>query len=252
MKEQILGTTMPVLSITLDPGETVIAESGELSWMSSNIAMQTSTQFAGGGGAWGAIKRHGAGGTLFMTAYTAVDTEGFVAFATKLPGVIFPIDVRPDPGYAMVCHRHGFLAGMPGVELSRVFQQSLGAGIFGGEGFRLEKIGGTGRAWVELSGELCTYDLAAGQSMRVHPGHVGMFQETVNFGITTVPGIKNKLFGGDGIFLATLTGPGRVWLQSLTLARLAHALGEFGAKETVEAGAAGAVAGAAIRGIFGR
>jgi uncharacterized protein (AIM24 family) len=137
------------------------------------------------------------------------------------------------------------------VTLSVGFQQSLGAGLFGGDGFRLEKISGQGRAWCELSGEIITYDLKPGESLRVHPAHVGLFQDTVQFTITTVKGIKNKIFGGDGIFLALLTGPGRVWLQSLPLQKLAQSLGEFSPGQAVEAGAAGAVTGGVMRGIFG-
>ena len=127
------------------------------------------------------------------------------------------------------------------------FQQKLGAGAFGGDGFRLQKIGGQGRVWCELSGEIVTYDLRPGEEIKVHPGHVGLFQDTVQFNITTVKGIKNKIFGGDGIFLAQLIGPGRVWLQSLPLARLAHALGEYSVVQGAEAGAAGGVVGGLLR-----
>ncbi|TMD10280.1 MAG: TIGR00266 family protein [Chloroflexi bacterium] len=250
MQEKIVGTVMPVLELTLDPGESIFAESGELSWMTESIAMATTTQTGGGGGAMGALKRMAGGSSLFMTAYMAQGAPGMVAFAAKLPGQIFPIDVTPQPGAGYRAHRHAFVAGTHGVQLSIGFQQRLGAGIFGGDGFRLQAISGQGRAWIELSGEIVVYDLVPGQTMRVHPGHVGLFQESVNFGITTVPGIRNKLFGGDGVFLATLTGPGRVWLQSLPLARLAHALGEYGAVQGAEAGAAGGVAASVMRGIF--
>jgi uncharacterized protein (AIM24 family) len=124
-------------------------------------------------------------------------------------------------------HRHGFVCGTPGVQFTIGFQQSLGAGIFGGEGFILQKIAGHGLAFVSLSGEVVSYDLKPGETLRVHPGHVGMFEQTVQFQMTTVPGIANKLFGGDGLFLVALTGPGRIWLQSLPLPNLAHALIPF-------------------------
>ena len=251
MEDKIVGTTMPVLEIVLNPGEAIFAESGELSWMTASIAMQTSTQYGGGGGIGGVFKRAMGGSSLFMTEYSAQQAPGMVAFATKLPGQIFPIDVAPQPGMGYLGHRHAFVAAVHGVEISIGFQQRLGAGFFGGDGFRLQKITGQGRAWIELSGEVVTYDLRPGEVMRVHPGHVGLFQDTVQFGITTVKGIKNKIFGGDGIFLAELTGPGRIWLQSLPLARLAAALGEYGAAQGAEAGA-GAVAGASImKGILG-
>jgi len=249
MDEKIIGTTMPVLELTLNDGESIFAESGELSWMTSSIQMTTSTQYGGGGGLGGVFKRAVGGGSLFMTDYTARGNPGMVAFATKLPGQIFPLDVKPEPGSQFMGHRHAFLAGMHGVQVSVGFQQKLGAGFFGGDGFRLQRIAGQGRVWCELSGEIVTYDLRPGEELRVHPGHVGLFQDTVQFNITTVPGIKNKIFGGDGIFLAQLVGPGRVWLQSLPLARLAAALGEYTVVQGAEAGAAAGVVGGLLRGL---
>ena len=245
MEDRIVGTTMPVLEVVLNPGEAIFAESGELSWMTSSINMQTSTQYGGGGGIGGMFKRSVmGGGSLFMTEYSAQAAPGMVAFAAKLPGQIFPIDVAPQPGMGYMGHRHAFVAGIPGVEISWGFQQSFGAGLLGGDGFRLQKISGQGRAWVELSGEVVTYDLRPGEEMKIHPGHVGLFQDTVQFNITTVKGIKNKIFGGDGIFLAQLVGPGRIWLQSLPIARLAAALSEYGLGQTAQTGvAAGATAG---------
>ena len=251
MQDRIIGTVMPVLEMTLEPGEAIFSESGELSWMSSNVLMQTSTQFGGAGGIGGVFKRAIGGSSIFMTQYTAQQTTGTVSFAAKLPGQIFPVDVAPQPGMQFLAHRHAFVCGTNGVTLSIAFQQKLGAGFFGGDGFRLQKIGGQGRAWCELSGEIITYDLQPGQVLLVHPGHVGVFQDTVQFQITTVKGIKNKIFGGDGIFLAQMVGPGRIWLQSLPLQKLAQALAEFSPQQAVEAGAAGAAGGAIVRGILG-
>lgn len=222
MQHEIIGSTMPVLSISLEQGEHIVAVSGELSWMSSSIEMNTTTNAAGGGGFLGALKRVVGGGSLFMTEYHAAGAPGKVAFATKLPGHIVPIEVTA--GRAYMIHRHGFLCGTPGIELGVGFQQSLGAGVFGGSGFILQKMSGAGSAWIELGGEIVTFDLAAGETLRVHPGHVGMFEESVRFEITRIKGIANMLFGGDGIFLAALTGPGRVWLQTLTVSNLAHAI----------------------------
>jgi len=225
MQHEIIGTTMPVLSITLEDGERVVAVSGELSWMSSSIQMNTTTGAGGGGGFFGALKRVVGGGSLFMTEYHAQGTAGTVAFATKLPGHIVPVEVAAGRSYMI--HRHGFLCGTSGIELGAGFQQSLGAGVFGGNGFILQKMSGAGSAWIELGGEIVTYDLAQGETLRVHPGHVGMFEDTVNFEITRIKGIANMLFGGDGIFLAALTGPGRIWLQTLTVSNLAHAIVPF-------------------------
>ena len=126
---------------------------------------------------------------------------------------IFPIELNQE----YLAHRHGFLAGTPGVQISVALQQSFRGGIFGGEGFLLQKIGGTGQAWIELSGEVMVYDLQPGQVMRVHPGHVGLFQASVNFSVIRVPGVANRYFGADGHHWVVLTGPGRVWLQSLSL-----------------------------------
>ena len=250
MQSRIIGSTMPVLEFLLNPGESVISEAGELSWMTQSIQMNTHTQMGGGGGFLGAIKRVAGGGTLFMTEYTAAGMPGEIAFAAKVPGHIVPVQV--GGGFEYFSHRHGFLCATPQVQLGVGFQQSLGAGIFGGDGFLLQRIGGQGTAWLELSGELIIKDLAPGETLRVHPGHVGAFTTSINFQITRVPGIKNLIFGGDGIFLAALTGPGRVWLQSLPISRLAHALQEYlpsQRAERVEGGVVGGVVGSILRGM---
>lgn len=249
MDHKIIGTTMPVLEIDLQQGESIISEAGELSWMNSSIELNTHTQMAGGGGMFGALKRAAGGGTLFMTEYRAANGQGLLAFATKVPGHILQVDV--EPGQEYMIHRHGFLCATPGVQLGIGFQQSLGAGVFGGEGFRLQKLTGSCTAWIELSGEVITYDLKPGETLRVHPGHVGMFESNVNFEITRIKGVKNMIFGGDGIFLAALTGPGRIWLQSMPLANLAHALSHYMAAGEVKAAGAGGVIGAVIKGATG-
>lgn len=249
MQSRITGTTMPVLEIALGPNESVISEAGELSWMTSAIQMTTHTQLGGGGGLFGALKRVAGGGTLFMTEYRAVGGAGEVAFATKLPGHIVPVEV--GPGHEYMIHRHGFLCATPQIQIGVGFQQSLGAGIFGGDGFLLQRLGGQGTAWLELSGELIIKDLQPGELLRVHPGHVGAFQSSVSFQITTVPGIKNIIFGGDGIFLAALQGPGRVWLQTLPISKLAHALVPYlprPSQEATQGGVVGGIVGSILRG----
>jgi uncharacterized protein (TIGR00266 family) len=252
MQTRIQGTTMPVLEVQLDPNESVFSESGELSWMSQSIQMTTHTQMGGGGGLFGVFKRAIAGGTIFMTEYRAWQYPGEVAFATKVPGHIVPVQV--GNGYEYMVHRHGFLCATPQVTLTVGFQQNLGAGIFGGDGFILQKVGGMGMAWLELSGELIRKDLQPGEMLRVHPGHVGAFMSTVSFQITTVPGIKNMIFGGDGIFLAQLMGPGTVWLQTLPISRLAHQIEHYlsrGSREvptTAGAGVLGGIVGSILSG----
>jgi len=234
MQSRIAGTTMPVLEFTLDAGESIISEAGELSWMSSAIQLTTHTQLAGGG-------------TLFMTEYRSTAAGAELAFASKLPGHIVAVDVGGGRDYMV--DRHGFLCATPKVQLGVGFQQSLGAGIFGGDGFLLQRVSGEGMAWLELSGELVSKELKPGETIRVHPGHVGAFQSSVSFQITTVPGIKNKIFGGDGLFLAALTGPGTVWLQTLPISKLAHALAEYMPKaERVESGVVGGIIGSVLRG----
>lgn len=251
MESRITGTTMPVLEFRLEPNEAIISEAGELSWMGSSIQMTTHTQFAGGGGLFGAFKRVVGGGSLFMTEYRAVGSAGEVAFATKLPGHIVPVEVAP--GHDYMVHRHGFLCATSQIQISVAFQQSLGAGIFGGDGFLLQKLSGQGTAWLELSGELVVRDLQPGETLRVHPGHVGAFQSSVSFQITTVPGIKNIFFGGDGIFLAALTGPGRIWLQTLPISKLAHAIEPYipreAARQSVEGGVVGGIVGSILDGM---
>jgi uncharacterized protein (TIGR00266 family) len=251
MQSRITGTTMPVLEFMLDPNESIISEAGELSWMSASIQMTTHTQFGGGGGLFGVLKRVAGGGSIFMSEYRAVGAAGELAFATKLPGHIVPVEVAP--GHEYMIHRHGFLCATPQIQIGVGFQQSLGAGIFGGDGFLLQKATGQGICWLELSGELVVRDLQPGETLRVHPGHVGAFQSSVAFQITTVPGIKNMIFGGDGLFLASLTGPGRIWLQTLPIARLAHALAKYmpheASRQTVEGGVVGGIVGSILDGM---
>ena len=249
MKTQILGTTMPALEVDLDPNESVFSESGELSWMTASIQMTTHTQMGGGGGLFGVIKRVAGGGSLFMTEYRAMQVPGTVSFATKVPGHIVPVPLGQGPEYMV--HRHGFLCATPQVTIGVGFQQSLGAGIFGGSGFMLQRVGGQGTAWLELSGELIQKNLAPGETLLVHPGHVGAFHASMGFQITMVPGIKNMIFGGDGIFLAVLQGPGTVWLQTLPISRLAHQIYEYIPHNEGRSMTGSAAGGALLGGIVG-
>lgn len=243
MKTDVRGTTLPVLEVQLDPGESLISDHGELAWMSPTVQMSQRTSTGGKSGFMAGLKRMAGGAGIFLTEYAAAGPDARVTFATHLPGAIMPVEIGPGNGY--VVHRGGWVCGTPGVNPSVALQQSLGGALFGGEGFVLQRLEGQGTAWIELSGEITTYDLAAGQSLLVHPGHIGLFHESVQFTITTVPGIRNKLFGGDGIFLVALTGPGHVWLQSLTLPGLAAALAPYLPQrtETVNAGQSAGIAG---------
>ncbi len=252
MQARIQGTTMPVLEIDLQPNESVFSESGELSWMTGSIQMMTHTQMGGGGGLFGVLKRVAGGGSIFMTEYRAMQYPGTVSFATKVPGHIVPVEL--GNGLEYLVHRHGFLCATPQVTISVGFQQSLGAGVFGGDGFLLQRVGGMGTAWLELSGELVQKNLAPGEVLRVHPGHVGAFQTSVGFQIMMVPGIRNMIFGGDGLFLAELVGPGAVWLQTLPISRLAHQISEYlpqGESRQVAPAIGGGILGGVIGSILG-
>ncbi|MGH7728456.1 MAG: AIM24 family protein, partial [Vulcanimicrobiaceae bacterium] len=252
MKAEITGSTLPVLQIALEPGDKVVAEPGEFSWMTQTVQLNTTTQTAGAKGVLGVLGRALAGGGIFMTEYSVQGGPGLVAFAAKIPGHIVPVEVQAGRGYMV--HRRGFLCATEGVQLVMGFQRSLGAGVFGGDGFVMQRLSGSCQAWVELGGEIVTYELAAGEVLQAHPGHVGMFEESVNFDVTFLRGIKNVFFGGDGLFVARLTGPGKVWLQSLTLPNLAHALGPYFGKEqrtaAAQGGVAGGIAGAMLRDVF--
>jgi uncharacterized protein (TIGR00266 family) len=264
MKTRTVGTTLPVLEVGLEQGDRIISEPGRFSWMTRNIVLQTSARTAGATGFLGVIGRALSGGGLFMNEYeTSGGGPGMVAFAAKVPGSIVEVQVNSGQNYFI--HRHGFLCATQGVDLSIGFQRSLGAGIFGGDGFILQKLAGNAHAWVELGGEIVTYNLAPGETLQVHPGHVGMFEGSVNFDITLIPGLKNKLFGGDGLFIAQLTGPGQVWLQTLTMPNLAHALEPYLAREgttsssivggdgsSIGSAIAGGVIGSVLGGLFNK
>ena len=247
MEAEIKGTTMPILQVSLEQGEEVVSAHGELAWMTPSIRMsQTTSAGGGGGGLMQGLKRMVGGGGLFLTRYSG---PGAITFAAKVPGHIVPVDI--EGGHAYYVHRHGWLCGTAGITPSVGLQQSFGGGMYGGDGFILQKLSGQGRAWIELSGELTSYELPPGQTLMVHPGHVGMFQGTVQFQITQVPGIANMFFGGDGFHLVALTGPGRVWLQSMPLAVLAHALSEYIGRDDRGTAAGSGAMGGIVGGMLG-
>jgi len=210
MRDQLIGATVPVLSVSLEPGECVMAEAGEFAWMTDSIQMSAGPSVGSGPP---------------LSTYTAKGAAGTVAFAARLPGSILPVEV--GHGREFLVHQHGFLAGTPGVQLSAGFRQAFSAGLFARHGFRLQRIGGQGRAWVELVGEPVRHELAAGQSLRAHPGHVGLFESTVAFQMMRVPGMVNRYFGGDTHHFGVLSGPGTVWLQSVPLPVLAAELAPY-------------------------
>ena len=214
MRDRLIGTTILVLSIDLDPGECVVAEAGEFAWMTDSIHMSTGT-----GG------ENLSGSALPTSSYTAKGTAGTIAFAARTAGSIVPVDITP--GSELMVHRNGFLAGTAAVQVSVGFTQAFTSGPYADEGFVLQRIGGKGRAWVELTGAAIRYELAAGESLRAHPGHVAMFDSTMGFEVMRVPGVPNRHFGGNTHHFAVLAGPGTAWLQSSPLPVLATSLAPY-------------------------
>ncbi len=221
MHYEIHGSTLQTLDVHLDKSDTVFTESGGMAWMTDGIEMSTNTR----GGLMGGLARSLAGESLFLTNYRCAADTALITFTPEAPGSIIPVEL--GEAESRICQKDAFMAAQDSVKLEVHFRKKLGAGLFGGEGFILQKITGPGVAWVEIAGEVREYDLKAGQLMKVDPGHIAMYEPSVNYDIQRVKGVKNILFGGEGLFLATLTGPGKVWLQSLPLSNLAAKVAKY-------------------------
>ena len=193
-------------------------ESGAMAWMSPNMKMETSSN----GGLGKALGRMFAGEKIFQNIYTAQGGEGLIAFASSFPGSIVPFEI--GPGKEMIFQKRAFLAGEMGVKLSVHLNKKVGAGLFGGEGFILQRVSGNGIAFAEFDGHVVQYDLQPGQTIVVDTGNLAAYEPSVNMEIQTVPGMKNMLFGGEGIFNTVLTGPGKVWLQTMPISSVAAVL----------------------------
>ena len=216
MKYQIKGEPMPVVICELASGETMISESGAMSWMSPNMKMETS-----GGGAGKVFGRIFSGESMFQNRYTA-QGDGMIAFASSFPGSIHAVEI--SAAHPVVVQKRGFLASETGVELSVFFQKKAAAGFFGGEGFIMQKLSGSGIAFIEIDGSTVEYDLAAGQQIVVDTGYVAMMDATCKMEVQTIKGVKNVLFGGEGLFNTIVTGPGHVVLQTMPLSSFAGAI----------------------------
>jgi uncharacterized protein (TIGR00266 family) len=232
---EIFGDDMQFVEITLDPGEVVVAEAGAMMYMTRGIEMQTvfgdpSKQQGILGKLFDAGKRMVTGESLFLTTFGAAGSQRErVAFAAPYPGKIIPLHVD-ELGGEVLCQKQAFLCAARGVQLDIAFQKRLGVGLFGGEGFILERIRGDGMAFAHAGGTIIKRQLAPGERMRLDTGCLVAFQPSVDYDIQLAGGIKTSLFGGEGLFLATLTGPGTVWLQSLPFSRLAGRIaGSFSA-----------------------
>lgn len=214
---KIFGDDMQMVEIELDPGEGVRAEAGALTYMESGVEMQTST----GGGVFKGLKRMVTGESFFITSFLNRDRDKQrVAFAAPYPGKIIPLELDAMGG-RFLCQKDSFLCAAQGIEIEVAFTKRLGAGIFGGEGFILQRLEGDGLAFVHAGGTIIERDLAQGETLRVDTGCLVAFAPTVDYDIQFVGGFTNALFGGEGIFLARMTGPGKVYLQSLPFSRLA-------------------------------
>ncbi|MBQ3588370.1 MAG: TIGR00266 family protein [Oscillospiraceae bacterium] len=219
MKYEIKGGAFPVVICTLENGEQMITEKGSMAWMSPNMKMDTR-----GGGLGKMFSKAFSGESMFQNIYTA-NGNGMIAFTSSFPGRIVPVEI--GPGQEMILQKSAFLAAEAGVELNVHFNKKLGAGFFGGEGFIMQRLSGRGTAFVEIDGELIEYQLQAGQQIVVDTGNVAGFTPGVQMDIQQVPGLKNKLLGGEGLFNTVLTGPGRVWLQTMPVYSVAAAVRPF-------------------------
>lgn len=218
MKYTIIGDSLPAVICDVEAGETLITECGSMSWMSPNMKMETSAH----GGIGKSIGRMFSGDSIFQNKYTAMGGPGQIAFASSFPGSIRAIEITP--GSSFIVQKRGFLASTSGVELSIYFQKRLGKGLFGGEGFIMQKLSGTGTAFIEIDGYACEYELEAGQSIIVDTGYLAAMSDTCTMDIKTVPGAKNILFGGEGIFNTVVSGPGKVILQTMPIHAVAGAI----------------------------
>ncbi|MBB2182894.1 TIGR00266 family protein [Lachnospiraceae bacterium MD1] len=221
MRYEIIGEPLPVVTCYVNAGETLITERGSMSWMSPNMKMETSTN----GGIGKALGRMFSGEAIFQNKYTAVGGEGMIAFASSFPGSIRALEITP--GNSMVVQKSAFLASETGVELSVHFQKKFGAGLFGGEGFIMQKLSGNGIAFIEIDGKAVEYELQPGQQMVIDTGYLAAMTESCKMDIQKVPGVKNMLLGGEGIFNTVVTGPGKIILQTMPVSNVAATLRPF-------------------------
>lgn len=219
MNYEIKGGAFPVVECRLQDGEKMITEKGSMVWMSPNMHMETT-----GGGIGKMFSKAFSGESMFQNIYTARG-DGVIAFGSSFPGRIMPLQI--SAGRGMIVQKSAFLASESSVELSIHFNKKLGAGFFGGEGFIMQRLSGNGMAFVEIDGELVEYELGAGQQIIVDTGNVAGFEMGVQIDIQQVPGLKNKVLGGEGLFNTVLTGPGKVWLQTMPISSVAASIRPF-------------------------
>ncbi len=220
MKYEIKGKVVPVVEVTLNSGETMYTQSGGMAWQSEGIEMSTSTQ----GGIMKGLGRMFTGESFFMANYTARKDGAMIAFNATVPGSVLAVDCSQN---SYIIQKRAFLAAENSVELKTAFTKKFTAGLFGGEGFILQEMRGSGTAFLEIDGDAIEYNLAPGEVIKVDTGNVAAFESTVKYDIETVSGMKNIFFGGEGLFLTKLTGPGKVYLQTLSVAELAGLISSY-------------------------
>lgn len=218
MKYEIKGGNFPVLICELEANEAMITEGGGMSWMSPNMKMETTSN----GGIGKVIGRMFSGERMFQNRYTSLGGNGMIAFASSFPGEIVPLELSAGREY--ICQKKAFVASTPGVELSVYLQKKIGSGLFGGEGFVMQKLTGNGIAFIEIDGTAIKYNLEAGQKLVVDTGHVVMMDASCKLEVETVKGAKNIIFGGEGLFNTVVTGPGEVVIQTMPIYSLAKSL----------------------------
>ncbi|MBO4894414.1 MAG: TIGR00266 family protein [Clostridia bacterium] len=216
MQYEIKGAPLPYVEIQLNPGESLKCQGGAMSWMSSGLRMETK-----GGGLGKMFSKALTGESMFENIYTA-DAPGYIAFASSMPGNILAVQI--EPGKDMICQKSSYLAATRGVDISIFLQKKLGAGFFGGEGFIMQKLSGSGLVFVEIDGSVEIKDLAPGEQIQIDTGYLAMMESTCTMDIQTVGSVKNALLGGEGLFNTVVRGPGRVWLQSMPVSKLVASL----------------------------
>lgn len=221
MKYEIKGEPLPVVICHLEAGEKMITEGGAMSWMSPNMQMETTTN----GGLGKALGRSLSGESMFQNIYTAQGGPGMIAYASCFPGSIRAFEI--SPGKEMIFQKTAFLASEAGVSLETAFKKKMGAGLFGGEGFIMQKVTGSGIMFAEFDGYVVEYELEAGQQIVIDTGHVAAMSASCTLDIQSVKGAKNKLLGGEGFFNTVVTGPGHLWLQTMPLANMADAIRRY-------------------------
>lgn len=221
MQYEIKGTPFPVVECQLAQGEGMITEKGSMVWMSPNMEMETV-----GGGIGKMFGKAFSGEAMFQNVYRPVNGNGLIAFGSSFPGQILKFDITP--GYEIIAQKSAFLCSEMGVQLSVHFQKRVSAGFFGGEGFIMQRLSGNGAAFIEIDGSVQEYNLGPGQCIIVDTGNLAAMEASCQMEIRTVPGLKNKLLGGEGFFNTAVYGPGRVWLQTMPMTNLAAAMAGFG------------------------